>query len=213
MNSKEEHKGVYLPEESEPFTLPIQEPDLPASGHKPSLKFEVFEWTQALLTAIILVTFVFVVLVRVIGVTGASMEPTLRENQRILISNLFYTPQQGDVVVFTKKNIHWMFNREETDEPLVKRVIATEGQTVDIDIDVGKVYVDNQVVEEPFETNRLGDVAFPVTVPKGCVFVMGDNRNHSTDSRTLIVGMVDTRYILGKVLLRVWPTSEFGVIN
>ena len=102
------------------------------------------------------------------------------------------------------------------DEPIVKRVIATQGQTVDITYDatgVGTVIVDGQALKEPYINEPMlapsyATVSFPLTVPEGCVFVMGDNRNHSADSRYTQIGVFNTKYILGKVLLVVWPGRE-----
>lgn len=100
-------------------------------------------------------------------------------------------------------------------EPIIKRVIATEGQTVDIDFDAGIVYVDGVALDEPYTndyTYDREDFDEPVTVPENCIFVMGDNRNRSTDSRTEALGCVDTRYLLGKALFRITPFSKFGGI-
>lgn len=187
-----------------------------ADKEKFNMTRELFDWAQALVTSIILVGVVFAFFARIIGVSGPSMQPTLYENQKLLISSLFYTPKKGDVVIFTKKNIHLALQNAPKDEPLVKRVIATAGQTVNVDIEERAVYVDNVRLEEDYIkelTYTKDDVTFPVTVPEGCVFVMGDNRNDSIDSRSSKVGMVDTRYILGKVLLRVWPLDLAGPVR
>ena len=128
-------------------------------------------------------------------VVGSSMYPTLEDGDKIIVSNLFYTPKQGDIVVFRKD--------EYREEPLVKRIIAVEGQTVDIDFERGIVYVDGEPLDPE---NFIG----PVEVPEGCIFVMGDNRNASTDSRTTEIGMVDERCIMGKVYFTVFPLKNFG---
>lgn len=97
---------------------------------------------------------------------------------------------------------------------MVKRVIATEGQTIEIDFDRGRVYVDGELLDEPYiaePTHNQLDFQGPQTVPEGCVFVMGDNRNASSDSRRAQIGMVDERLIVGKVLLRVFPFDSIGV--
>jgi signal peptidase I len=128
------------------------------------------------------------------------MMQTLQNGDKVIISNLFFTPKNGDIV-FIK-------TREYGDTPLVKRVIATEGQTVDIDFREGIVYLDGQPLEEDYTntpTNLQEDFKGPVTVPEGCIFVMGDNRNNSTDSRSAGVGLIDTRDVLGKVLLVLVP--------
>ena len=167
----------------------------------------VFDWIQVVVTALVACMLIFVFLGRTVGVIGPSMESTLIEVDRLIISNLFYTPKYGDIVVLRKD--------EFKSDPIIKRVIATEGQTVDIDFEAGVVYVDGLALDEPYvntPTNLREDFTGPVTVPEGCVFVMGDNRNRSTDSRTEKIGCVDTRYIIGRALFRMWPLNKFGSI-
>ena len=145
---------------------------------------------------------------RIIGVDGSSMYPTLHHTDKIITSNLFYTPENGDIVVVQTDKFG--------PDPIVKRIIATEGQTVDIDFLKGEVSVDGKVIDEPYiaePTYLEGDVIFPQTVPEGCVFVLGDNRNASRDSRFESVGMVDIRELLGKASFRFMPINRLGVIN
>lgn len=161
---------------------------------------EMFDWVQSLVVALLICVLVFTFVIREVSVSGTSMINTLYDGDRILISNLFYSPRQGDVVVLRKESF--------SAEPIVKRVIALEGQTVDIDFEAGIVYVDGQALNEPYiyePTRRRIDFDEPVTVPEGCVFVMGDNRNGSTDSRDLRIGCVDVRLIMGKALLIAIP--------
>lgn len=168
----------------------------------------LFDWVDALVNALIFVILLFTLVVRVTGVIGSSMEPTLYQNDKLVITKWFYTPKQGDIVIVSKASFG--------EDPIVKRVIATENQTVDIDFVAGTVTVDGEVLVEPYIkeiTRRPGDVSFPVTVPPGCVFVMGDNRNASTDSRTTMVGMVDEREIIGRVIYRIFPLKEFGTVK
>lgn len=168
---------------------------------------EVFEWLQCIVSALVLCILVFTFLGRHIGVIGSSMVPTLEEGDGLIISNLFFTPEYGDIVVLRKDTF--------AEYPIIKRVIATEGQTVDIDFEAGIVYVDGEALDEPY-TNSLTtvheDFEEEITVPAGCIFVMGDNRNRSTDSRTSSIGCVDTRYIIGKALWRITPIGKFGKI-
>ena len=136
------------------------------------------------------------------------MESTLFSRDRVLISNLFYTPEQGDIVVFRKASYK--------EEALIKRVIALEGQTVDIDFEEGLVYVDGVALNEPYvntPTNMQLDFEGEITVPEGCVFVLGDNRNKSNDSRDDRIGCIDERFILGRVVLRITPLSHFGTMD
>lgn len=167
-----------------------------------------FDWADALVWALVLAVLVFTFLFRTIGVEGASMLPTLCENDRLIVSHLFYTPKPGDIVV--------VITPEGELPAIIKRVIATEGQKVDIDFHSGEVTVDGEVLDEPYlleKTQMKRDVDFPVTVPEGCLFVMGDNRNHSLDSRDSEVGMVDTKYILGKAVFRLFPFHTAGTLD
>ena len=178
-----------------------QEPDAEEENKAVRVRMELYDWLQCVVTAIICGVVLFVFFGRTIGVDGRSMMQTLQDNDRVVISNLFYTPGNGDIVVFRSPSEQFAF-------PLVKRVIAVADQTVDIDFDTGSVYVDGTLLNEPYiyaMTTSRHDFNGPVTVPKGFIFVMGDNRNSSTDSRSNVVGLVDTRYILGKVLFVLIP--------
>ena len=168
-------------------------------------RMELYDWIQCIVSAVLCGIFIFVFIGRTIGVEGDSMRLTLHWNDRVIMSNLFYTPKNGDVIVF----------RPQTDAfggtPLVKRVIAVGGQTIDINFETGDVYIDGAVLNEPYihePTHNRINFQGPVTVPEGYVFVMGDNRNHSSDSRDSRVGLVDTRDILGKVLMVAIPGAD-----
>ena len=168
---------------------------------------DVYEWMQSLVSALLVCVLVFAFLFRIIGIIGDSMNPTFHDGDSVVISNLFFEPKQGDVVVLRKLSFQ--------EEPIIKRVIAVEGQTVDIDFEKGIVYVDDQPLTEPYIAElTLTPINFDgkITVPENCVFVMGDNRNNSTDSRSSMIGCVDTRYIMGKVLLRLLPIDQFGTV-
>ncbi|MGE4549142.1 MAG: signal peptidase I [Intestinibacillus sp.] len=172
---------------------------------------EFFEWGEALAVALTGIILLFTFVVRLIGVDGSSMYPTLHDREKVLMSNLLYAPQKGDIIVLNKQSF--------LDSPIVKRVVATAGDTIDINFATMEVAVNGRTLDEPYvnpETVpplRAGDMIFPQTVPEGCVFVMGDNRNHSSDSRIASLGMVDTRYILGHVLARVFPPDRIGGIS
>ena len=186
----------------------IQQSDGAEKETKRGIAVELYEWAQALVYSVVFVVVLFTFFVRIIGVDGTSMIPTLQHNDKIVVTNMFYEPSQGDIIVLRKESF--------LEEPIVKRVIATEGQTVDIDFISHNVYVDGIRLDEPYikaPTTSEGDVSFPVTVPEGFVFVLGDNRNNSADSRISRLGMVDERYILGRVVFRVYPMNKIGKVE
>ena len=158
-----------------------------------------------------MLTVVMIVLMlefRIIIVDGPSMQNTLQDGDyMLLVSNLFYKDfQYGDVVVVSKHTY-------DDGKPIVKRVIATEGQIVDIDFDQGIVYVDGLPLDEPYistPTQLKEGATFPQIVEEGCVFVMGDNRMNSRDSRYPRIGQIDTREVLGKVIYLVFPGTGIG---
>ena len=178
---------------------------------------DLYEWVQALVCSVLTVVVIFTFGIRLIGVEGHSMVPTLQEKDRLLVLNsTFYDDYKyGDIVVLTKETF--------LSAPIVKRVIAVEGQTVDIDFASGSVYVDGKLLNEPYInelTLTTDGTEFPLTVPEGSIFVMGDNRNHSNDSRDSRLGTVDTRYVIGKAVFLAFPgpdqiteEREFGRIG
>ena len=176
-----------------------------ASGQRETPGRELYEWTQALVGSVLTVVLVFTFLIRLIGVDGHSMVPTLQNGDRLLVlsSLLDSDYEYGDIVVLREESF--------LEEPIVKRVIATEEQTVDIDFEAGVVYVDGEALDEPYinePTYMEEGTEFPLTVPEGCIFVMGDNRNHSSDSRDSRLGTVDTRCVLGKAVFLAFPGAD-----
>ena len=154
------------------------------------------------------VMIVLMLVFRIIIVDGPSMQNTLQDGDyMLLISNLFYKDfQYGDVVVVSKHTY-------DDGKPIVKRVIATEGQTVDIDFESGTVYVDGQALREPYihnETTNEEGTVFPLTVAENCIFVLGDNRAVSLDSRSPQIGQIDRREVLGKALCLIIPGTHHG---
>lgn len=151
---------------------------------------------------------IYMFLFRIVVVVGPSMYDTLVDGDRLLlISSTFYTePKQGDIIVASKKSF-------EDGECIVKRVIATEGQIVDINFQTGVVYVDGIALEEDYiytSTTLYEGVNFPLYVEEGHVFVMGDNRNSSKDSRNPQIGLIDEREILGKAIFLLSPGNNGG---
>ncbi len=189
----------------------------PAKKPKFSLRRELFEWLDVIITAIIAVVIIFSLVFRVATIDGPSMENTFFTGDKVIISNFLYTPKVGDVVVVSRN----VDNSIETlsDEPIIKRVIALAGQKVDIDFEKGIVYVDDKPLDEPYAktpTNVKYDLQFPVYVPEGCIFVLGDNRNESLDSRASDIGnngMIDTRYVIGRAVVRIFPFDEVGLVK
>ena len=166
---------------------------------------DAYDWLESVVSAIVICILIFIFAFRVVSVKGSSMLPTLVDGEKVVISRFVRNPNPGDIIVLTKASF--------SEDSIVKRVIATEGQTVEIDFVNGIVRVDGVELVEPYIadlTHRELDMDGPVTVAEGCVFCMGDNRNGSTDSRAASIGQIDTRCILGKVLFRVWPISALG---
>lgn len=186
-------------QENKPEPVPVKEKEK-EKGKDSSAKMELYDWLQCIVSAILCGILIFVFLGRVIGVEGTSMLQTLQDKDTVVMSNLFYTPKYGDIVVIKTEAFG--------DTPIVKRVIAVQGETIDIDFNTGAVSINGKAIVENYInelTRERENFEGPITVPPGYVFVMGDNRNASTDSRSSYVGLVDTRQILGKVLFVLFP--------
>ena len=180
-----------------------QIPNKKSNNILPYLKDVVF-----LISAVLLV---FSLLFRLVIVSGPSMNDTLVDGDwLLLLSNVFYNdPKRGDIIVASKDSF-------KNGTPIIKRVIATEGQTVDIDFQLGVVYVDGEALDEPYTltpTNMFEGVSFPLTVSNGCIFVMGDNRNESKDSRSTEIGLIDDREIIGKAVFIMIPGDDGGELD
>lgn len=176
---------------------------------------ELYEWLQMFLGCVVAAVVLFNCVARLTRVDGDSMNNTLQDGEIMLIWSLGYTPKQGDIVVLNKTPV--LLTGWTEPRAIVKRVIATGGQTVDIDYMAGLVYVDGQPLDEPYlpEEMYLPGPTMQQThweVPEGSIFVMGDNRNHSTDSRDIQLGSIDTDYILGRAVLALWPSERFGAV-
>ena len=175
------------------------------------------EWLEMFVIcfAVVLIAVTFVA--RHSPVIGNSMRDTLHDGDIVIVHEIFYKPAAGDIIVAQSVPLGY-------DEPIVKRVIATGGQTVDIDFKTWSVYVDGEKIDEPYiesmrESEYSGlpmnhkDISFPLEVPEGYLFVMGDNRNGSMDSRDSRVGLIDERMVIGHVLFRLFPFDAFGTVS
>ena len=183
--------------------------DMPLSGSEEVVgkinDRENYEWVRSLLSAVIAVTVVFTFAVRLIGVSGGSMIPTLQNGDRLIVLSpwLCGKYEYGDIVIARKASFE--------DEPIVKRVIATGGQTVDIDFNLGRVFVDGEMLQEDYVNDLTyleEGTELPLTLGEGELFLMGDNRNHSSDSRHYLIGAVDERLIIGKAKLLIFPGKD-----
>lgn len=168
----------------------------------------LFDWCEAMIFSLVVVVVVFTFFFRLISVDGTSMLPTLHHGDMMIVSGLGYTPKHGDVVVVNKPIADL--------GPIVKRVIGMGGDTVDIDFATGEVSVNGEMLEEPYinePTYTPEGMQFPLVVPEGQLFLLGDNRNGSSDSRDPKIGLVDSRYVIGKVRGIVFPLDSFGGVK
>ncbi len=177
--------------------------------------FDILEMVAwSIFVMLLLFTFAF----RICRVEGSSMENTLHENETLLVHNIAYTPKQDDIIVFhlTKPEIHM-------EKTLVKRVIATGGQTLTIDYDNREIYVDGVLYADShrilknFNGENINQYyatgSHHYVIPDGKLFVLGDNRNNSNDSRNPAIGFIDEQCVLGKVVLRLQPFTIFSKEN
>ena len=177
--------------------------------HQTSITSEAYEWAESIVFALAIVILIFTFVVRPVVVVGPSMENTLQSGDKVVIFNINYVPKQGDIVVLATKAVT---------EPIIKRVIAVAGQTVNIDYATNTVYVDGKpfiapIKEKMVEPTREDLIKLPVKIPPGCVFVMGDNRNVSFDSRYTEIGIIKDNNILGHAVFRILPFSGFGALK
>lgn len=184
---------------------------------KRSVSAEIFEWVEMIVLSACAVLLCFTFIIRPAKVDGASMQNTLYGGEVLLISDILYTPRRSDIIVLQKVN-------SSHPDPIVKRVIATEGETIDIDFDTWTVTVTDKngetFVLDESEYRKLAtdqrvtsNLEYPITLGEGQLFVMGDNRNHSLDSRDSNIGIVDKNEVIGKVLFRVSPLSRIGTVK
>lgn len=188
---------------TEQFEISLKELNRKQQKHPTGWRF-VYEWLESLVCAFLVILVVFTFAFRIVGVNGPSMQPTLHNGDWLALRAVNTEIKRGDIVVVTQPN--------SLNEPLIKRVIAVSGDEINIDFVKGAVYVNGERLDEPYiqePTHRMFDVTFPLTVPEGSVFVMGDNRNNSLDSRSSTIGFIDKHYILGVAEFRFYPFGEW----
>ncbi|MBQ7187265.1 MAG: signal peptidase I [Ruminococcus sp.] len=184
---------------------------------KLSLVDELLDWAEAFIIAIFTVVLIFIFFLRVVEVSGPSMNPTLNDKDRLILTHLNYTPERGDIIVC---------NAPELEKCIIKRCIGIGGDTVVVDYNTNSVFVNGEKLQEDYLGEGMkGNLAlfdseymteknvYTYKVPEGTVFAMGDNRNHSTDSRSSYVGFVKLENILGKVFFRFLPFGSFGSVK
>lgn len=169
-----------------------------------SISKSIVDLVSIIASSIVAIMVVFTFLFRIVGVSGPSMMNTLMDGDWLIVSAFITEPERGDIVIVTQPNAYH--------EPIVKRVIAVGGDTIDIDFDTATVSVNGKVINEPYlgspTTNDEYAWQYPLTLKEGQVFVMGDNREFSSDSRSPDIGLIEENYILGQVMLRFSPISE-----
>ncbi len=195
-------------------------PDSAQTAKKPFS--EALEWVSSLVYAVLVMLALNIFVFRSITVDGESMNDTLQHRDNVIAFNLFYTPQRGDIVVLQADRLSQAKavggdKVKIYGEPIIKRVIAIEGDTIEFDFEKGEVYLNGELLQEDYikeltVTAESRESGVKYVVPEGCVFVMGDNRNNSTDSRDYRVGMVDADLIMGKAVFRYAPFDKIGLL-
>lgn len=192
---------------TEDFSISFEVSEYSKNDKNKSWRF-VYDWLDSLIYAVLLILVIFTFFFRVVGVNGDSMNPTLQSGDWLTVSAITDEVETGDIVVITQPN--------SLNEPLIKRVIAKGGDTINIDFIEGTVTVNGKILHEPYiaeKTEISGDYVYPLEIPEGYIFVMGDNRNNSLDSRFRTIGLIDERYVLGVAETRIYPFGDWKINN
>ena len=223
-NKNENENGFQIDEE---FVADVEYEKEEEKDKKRNFSKELIEWLEVVSTAIIAVVLIFSFVFRIATISGDSMLNTLiggnqfngNNGDKVIITNIAYEPDNGDIVVISRNAENSVAGQLTGQGPIIKRVIAKGGQTVDIDFENGIVYVDGVALKEDYistPTTTKADVEFPVYVPEGYIFVLGDNRQDSLDSRFTQIGnggLIDTRYVLGRAIYRIYPFDRIGRLD
>ena len=223
-NKNENENGFQIDEE---FVSEVEDEIEEENEKKRNFSKELIEWLEVVSTAIIAVVLIFSFVFRIATISGDSMLNTLiggnqfngNNGDKVIITNIAYEPDNGDIVVISRNAENSVAGQLTGQGPIIKRVIAKGGQTVDIDFENGIVYVDGVALKEDYistPTTTKADVEFPVYVPEGYIFVLGDNRQDSLDSRFTQIGnggLIDTRYVLGHAIYRIYPFNRIGRLD
>lgn len=166
--------------------------------------FIAFEWIAIISVILVVVAMAMTYIFRLVRVDGNSMEPSLFNNDRLLLSYSDTVYQTGDIIVIDRY----------TEEPLIKRVIAVGGDDVTVEIRDSKIYINDQELTEDYSVNSSVGEYYPKTeVPNGYLFVLGDNRDESKDSRSEDIGLISVNDVIGKATYRIWPPTRFGSVE
>lgn len=198
MSEQAAEKSIKKKRNIEPRTIHLKKSEGTAS---------IYEWVHSLVFAVAVVVILLTFFVRLVDVSGTSMKQTLQNKDKVIVTNFFYTPSQGDIVVIS--------HGAEYSEPIIKRVIATEGQTLSIDFEKESVVVDGKELKEDYIQGHTHqeDGEIPKVIPEGKVFVMGDNRGVSMDSRSKTIGLIDVKDIIGKAQFVIFPFNSMKVLQ
>lgn len=187
-----------------------EETELSESNSGSRMILSVFEWGNTLIAALIIIVLLMTFVFRQVTVDGISMEDTLKDGDRLITTDIFYTPHNGDIVVIS--------HAKKYATPIIKRVIATEGQTLSIDYENNEVIVDGVLLDETYIKGRTirpnrEPMEAPSVIPEGYVYVMGDNRENSLDSRSATIDLIPVEDIMGKAVLRLYPFDSIGILS